>query len=167
MRIIILLLILLFFSQITFAENSPIYILDNSKQVLSHCDEVIVKKDVRGIVIRIEVENIENNYYSLTKKLREQLDCIEYFLAKIKNPVIIEVHTEKILPDLNLKNWEFSSVIAGNIGDYLIKSGTGISAERILPVGFGEYMPDINTSNNGGKYTNRVDIIVLYNMDGE
>ncbi len=158
--------IILFFSQIVFATGNIAYTL-NGSSTLSKCNNVEIINDVRGIILRIEEDNLEDNYYGLTRKITKKLDCIEYFLAKINNPVIIEVHTRKFPPNLGIKNWEFSSVIASNIGDYLLNSHAGISADRILPVGFGEYMPDINTPNNGGKYSDRIDIIILYNVNGE
>ena len=100
--------------------------------------------------------------YKKTKK-------IEYFLAKIKNPVIIEVHTEKkpLKDSYNLKNWEISSVIAGKIESIILKPRGNIELDRIDSVGYGEFLPVKNTSNNGGNYFNRVDIIILCNISGE
>lgn len=161
-----LLFITLFFSQTAFATGNIVYTM-NSLSALSKCNNIEIIKDVRGVILRIKEDNLEDNYYGLTRNIMKKLDCIEYFLAKIKNPVIIEVHTRKLPLNLGIKNWEFSSVIASNIGDYLLNSHAGILADRIMPVGFGEYMPDINTSNNGGKKSDRIDIIILYSINGE
>ncbi len=137
------------------------------KQGLSACEGVEVKKEIRGVVVSLELENPKANYYHLTPELKKKLICIEYFLAKIKNPVIIEVHTDKVPAGIKGKNWEFSSVIAGNIGDFFLKHKPAIPSDRVYLVGYGEFMPVINTSNNGGNYSNRIDIIIRSSIDGE
>lgn len=175
-RILLIFLSFIYFLQPILAAEEPVYILndsitnciyDETKTALALCKGVEVKKDIRGTLIRLELTDAEANYYQITDDMKEKLNCLEYFLAKIKNPVIIEVHTEKVPAETGLKNWEFASVVAGNVGDFLLKHNSGISAERIYSVGYGEFMPDINTSNNGGKYTNRVDIIILCSISGE
>lgn len=137
------------------------------KRGLAACEGVEVKKEIRGVVVSLELENPKANYYHITPELEKKLTCVEYFLAKIKNPVIIEVHTDKVPEGIKGKNWEFSSVIAGNVGDVFLKHEPAIPSERIYLVGYGEFMPAINTSNNGGNYSNRIDIIIRSSIDGE
>lgn len=171
--------LLIFFSiifQICRVQAEPVYILNeyctnniysSAVAALSQCDGLEIKKDIRGIIIRMPFENPQENYYKLKPELYNKLICVEYFLSKIKNPVIIEVHTEKVPEELKMKNWEFASVIAGNIGEDFVKSTPNLPADRVYTVGYGEYMPDINTSNNGGKSDNRIDIIILCSISGE
>ena len=99
------------------------------------------------------------------KKLTE----IQYFLAKIQNSAIIEVRTANVKESkLNrLKNWEISTVIANNAERIILKSNADLDYTRIKSVGFGEFIPEKNTPYNGGKYSNRVDIIILCNISGE
>ena len=90
-------------------------------------------------------------------------------MAKIENPAIIEVHIvdfpeEKIS---NLKKWEFSTVFANNIEAIITKPAGIIDQNKINSIGYGEFLPEKNTPNNGGKNTNRVDIIILCNISGE
>ena len=66
----------------------------------------------------------------------------------------------------NLKNWEISAVIAGNIEKALFDENNTLKS-RIHSVGYGEFLPENNTPNNGGKLLNRVDIIILCNISGE
>lgn len=175
MRIFVyIIFIFLLFSGVSYAGG--VYILGDSvsaslyssaKTALSGCGDLELTEDIRGIVIRIPLESPEENYYSISSALSAKLRCIEYFLVKIKNPVIIEVHTDKVPEYLRMKNWEFSSVIAGNIGEEFMHYTPKIPVERIYTVGYGEFMPDINTSNNGGKSSNRIDIIILCNKSGE
>ena len=105
----------------------------------------------------------------MSAKTITNLKNIEKFLAKNKNPVIIEVHTDKdTLPKgINVKNWELSIVISNNIAHYILESCKGIHKETISSIGYGEFLPQKNTSNNGGKIANRVDIIVLCSINGE
>ena len=168
---------MIFFFLPVFAEDNPAcigydYAIDclynELKLALLSCRNIELIKDVRGVLIRLEPEDITENYYNLTDEIKERLKCIEYFLAKIKNPVIIEVHTEKIPISSNIKSWELSSVVAANIGDFFVKQAPGVFADRIYQIGYGEFLPDnINTPNNGGKYRSRVDIIVLCSINGE
>lgn len=158
------------------AVNTPVYVLNETeisdvydavKQGLIHCDDLEVRKEIRGIIISIKLKNPEDNYYRFTPELIEKLSCVEYFLAKIKNPVIIEVHTDKVPEGIRMKNWEYSSILAAKIGDMFMKREPKLPAERIFSVGYGEFMPDINTSNNGGNNNNRIDIIIQSSISGE
>ena len=132
-------------------------------------EEIKVIKDSRGIILRLEFENSMEEIVSLSSQTVKALSEIKYFLAKIENPVIIEVHTR--LSDCenvrNLKNWEVSTVIANKIEEYFTKSYGRIEQNRINSVGYGEFLPAKNTSNNGGKFVNRVDIMVLCSINGE
>lgn len=132
--------------------------------------EIDAVRDIRGITIRFELKAPKDDYTKIDIDTRQKIKIIQYFLAKIKNPVIIEVHTEKIPEQYccNLKNWEFSTVVANNIQDIFVKEEPEIETERMYTVGYGEFMPaEKNTPNNGSNYSNRVDIIILCNMSGE
>ena len=90
-------------------------------------------------------------------------------MAKIENPAIIEVHTSDFPSGevVNLKKWEFSTIFANNIEAIITLPKGSINQNRINSIGYGEFLPQKNTSNNGGKNTNRVDIIILCNVSGE
>ena len=129
---------------------------------------ISVYRDSRGIILRFELEDVTEEYSNFSESTIKKLIKIQDFLAKIKNPAIIEVHIANILSENhgNLKKWEISAVIAGNIGQVL--NTTNIQTNRqIFAVGYGEFLPVNNTSNNGGKNFNRVDIIILCNVNGE
>ena len=121
-------------------------------------------KDSRGIILRYSFNDAISEYNSLNLDLYKK---IEYFLAKIENSAIIEVHTCKFSFDSNIKNWEFSTLIANNIEAVITKPTGSVEQNRINSVGYGEFLPSKNTSNNGGKNLNRVDIIILCNISGE
>ena len=124
----------------------------------------LVLKDSRGIVLRYFFDDINNlkDFYRFLKK-------IELFLAKIKNPAIIEVHIGRNFSMVGekLKKWEVSTLKANEIEELLCVRGKGITRERIKSVGYGEFFPIKNTPNNGGNYINRIDIIILCNISGE
>lgn len=129
-----------------------------------------VLKDIRGFILRVDLKNPEQNFCKLQDEVYYEIKEIEVFLAKIKNPVIIEVHTENIPKNIrgNIKNWEFSTVIAGNIEDVFCKEIPELDNNRFVTTGYGEFMPaDKNTPNNGSNYTNRIDIIILCSENGE
>ena len=76
--------------------------------------EVIPIKDSRGIVLRLQFEDPIKEFNNMSISSYKK---IEYFLAKLENPAIIEVHTAKfpLNNSSNLKNWEISTVIANRI----------------------------------------------------
>ena len=121
-----------------------------------------VIRDARGVILREEFLDNREDLYTKMKN-------IEKFLAKIENPAIIEVHTERFQKenDYFLKNWEISTIIANKIEAIITKPYGIINQDRINSVGYGEFLPAKNTSNNGGNFSNRVDIIVLCNVSGE
>lgn len=123
-------------------------------------------RDSRGIIIRYEIENLLSEYYHPNIS---NYKILEKFLAKIENPAIIEVHTGDFPTEAfpYLKSWEVSTVIANNIEALITKPYGSVDQNKINSVGYGEFLPAKNTSNNGGKYLNRVDIIVLCNISGE
>lgn len=132
-------------------------------------DDIYILRDSQGIIIRFPIVDCKKEYYNLSDSTLKNLVNIEKFLAKIKNPVIIEVHTDGAKQEIikGLKNWEVSTVIADNIRTAVVNNGDIAENNRILSVGYGEFLPLKNTPNNGGKLLNRVDIIVLCNVSGE
>ncbi len=128
-----------------------------------------IEKDPRGILIRFKLSNTceEVNYVGDTTY--QNILFAEDFLAKIKNPVIIEVHTKEAscTERGNLKNWEISTLIANRIESIILAPKGKLPRDRISSVGYGEFLPPKNTPNNGSNYTNRVDIIILCNVSGE
>lgn len=128
---------------------------------------ICVLRDSRGIILRFGLENPQDEHVQLSALTMTNISMIEDFLAKIKNPVIIEVHTAKNgFTNVSAeKKWEISAVIAGKLEQAMCCGE--VSNGRIHSVGYGEFLPENNTSYNGGKLLNRVDIIILCNVSGE
>ena len=131
--------------------------------------EIHIFKEAFGLIIRFKIENPLEEFYNLSSETINFLEEIEYFLAKIKKSAIIEVHTEVFALESRrgIKNWELSTIIANNIERYLIQKSSTITKENIKSIGYGEFLPVKNTSNNGGKYSSRVDIIIPCSISGE
>ena len=123
-------------------------------------------RDPRGIILRLFFKNPQSETHDISNQIYKEIKIIEYFLAKIENPAIIEVHTGKT-SNKNIKSWEISTVIANNIESIITKPVGLISQERINSIGYGEFLPAKNTPNNGGKEDCRIDIIILCNISGE
>ncbi len=151
-----------------------LYILDDKcikdlyaeAEVFFQNTEIKPIKDSRGLILRLEVNDMLEEFYN-PKILNYRK--IEYFLAKIENPAIIEVHVENFPENksTNLKKWEFSTILANNIESIITKPVGALEQSRINSIGYGEFLPAKNTPNNGGKNSNRVDIIILCSITGE
>ena len=147
--------------------DSCINALYNPAVICFKNTDISVVRTPQGIILTFELINPEQEFYCLSENMIEKMSKIEYFLAKIKNPVIIEVHIEDPFPNrpYGLKNWEVSTVIANNVEKEFRRSDKNIR-DRLHSVGYGEFLPK-NTSNNGGKLLNRIDIIILCKISGE
>lgn len=130
--------------------------------------DIYVIRDSRGLILRFALDNPLLEYGKLSIKTLNRLEEINSFLAKIKNPAIIEVHSSvtKTKTSVQTANWEITTVIANEIESSLCELSDDLK-NRIHSVGYGEFLPAKNTPNNGGKLQNRVDIIILCNISGE
>ena len=123
-------------------------------------------RDSRGLILRLNIEDFLNEFYRPNLVTYKE---IENFLAKIENPAIIEVHTGDFSSEevIKLKKWEISTIMANNIEAIITKPAGTIDQNRINSIGYGEFLPAKNTPYNGGKYSGRIDIIILCNISGE
>lgn len=132
-------------------------------------ESIYIIKDPHGLLLRFELKNPEMECEYLTRDTYRKIKRIEQFLAKMNNPAIIEVHIDNMAKEgcKNLKKWEVSTLIANKIESAIIIPNGKLAREKINSVGFGEFLPPKNTSNNGGNILNRVDIMILCNISGE
>ena len=130
--------------------------------------DIKVIRDSRGVILSFEFCCPKTEYQNITTSTCRNILKIKSFLAKIKNSAIIEVHTDKLLKDVdNRSNWEVSTIIANQLESVVVDNKLGISSSRIKSVGYGEFLPSQNHLSNVENYLNRVDIIVLCNVQGE
>ena len=175
MRFIIIIFTVILLTLVS--EGKELYILnDNCINVLFlqannsvKSSEIEILRDSKGIVLRMIIDNPEEEYNTLSQKICKNLTIIKDFLAKIENAVIIEVHTKvaKLPDEGKIKNWELSTVIANRVEQEILKNSGNMDVSRIKSVGYGEFLPAKNTPYNGGNISNRIDIIILCNITGE
>jgi flagellar motor protein MotB len=151
-----------------FDEKCAIALYTNA-QIYFNNSPISMLKDPRGIILRFSLENPDFEIAETSPKTKELILRIQEFLAKIKNPAIIEVHLENYRNTTNqkLKTWEISTIIANQLETAIIGQGDKVAPNRINSVGYGEFLPQNNPPNNGGNLPNRVDIIILCNISGE
>lgn len=177
MKRLYLIILFIMFLILQCSAQEYLYILNDSciLDLYSKAEEffqnspVLVVKDPHGLLLRFELKEPESEIECLTTQTYENVIKIEQFLAKMNNPAIIEVHTNEISHQRckKLKKWEISTLIANNIEAVMLKSRGRLARNKIRSVGFGEFLPPKNTSNNGGNYINRVDIMILCDVNGE
>ena len=173
----ILALLIIFITANSVIASEYKYILNESNinsiyepaKVFFHDTDISVIKEAQGVILRFRLKNPDDEYKNLSKNTINKIAKIEYFLAKIKNFAIIEVHLSDFAKDdkNSLKKWEISTIIANSIEVFMSKKGEGLNRNRIISIGYGEFLPQKNTPNNGGKYNNRVDIIILCDINGD
>jgi hypothetical protein len=174
-------LIIIFLNSNSIIAKTYLYILNDSciNELFQNANsyfsstEITPIRDSRGIILRFELKNPEKECESLTQGTYQNIKLVGEFLAKIKNPAIIEVHLEdfQVTVGKNLKNWEISTIIANNIESEILRLSDKSEENKVKSVGYGEFLPSVTFANNppnkGGKDSNRVDIIILCNISGE
>lgn len=176
MKFIVRIFLLILLTLPSFAEEY-LYILNDSciLDLYSHASDffkdtpILVVKDPHGLLLRFEIKDIKNDCKILSSDTYKKVKYVEQFLAKMNNPAIIEVHINEIPEECakRRKKWEISTLIANNIESVILLPKGKLARDKIHSVGFGEFLPPKNTSNNGGNYVNRVDIMILCDINGE
>lgn len=127
-------------------------------------DKVNFKIDERGLVITF----LDNVFFDLGKAdLRTEmfpvLDALAESLSEIDNHIRIEGHTCNL--PINTprfpSNWELSAARAIAVLRYFIEK-KGVSPQRLIAVGYGEYQPLApNDSEENRRKNRRVEIVIL------
>jgi chemotaxis protein MotB len=89
-------------------------------------------------------------------------------LAAVPNKVIIEGHTDNqpLAGGKYPSNWELSVARAYSVIEYFSKE-KGISPERFIAAGYGEYRPVASNETLEGRAQNRrIEIVLLRKSDG-
>jgi len=128
---------------------------------------VSIKTTVEGVLITFsEILLFTPGTSMLNEDAYPVLDTIIGMLLSNDNEIKIVGHTDNT-PSIDPRyptNWELSLGRAWVIADYLIQSG--VSPERIIVAGRGEYEPIFpNDTPEHRNLNSRADIIILYNID--
>ncbi len=97
----------------------------------------------------------ESGSAELSSQARDIFSEMARLLAEYDNPVQVEGHTDN-QPIRNVRypsNWELSAARASAIVKLL--SGTGVSAQRLSAVGYGEHQPSASNDTPQGRSQNR------------
>ena len=117
----------------------------------------------RGLIISID-ENVFFN--EAQEKIKKEGVCvlneIGAVLAQTKKSCVIEGHTEDADPNLSSykENWELSLARAHSITMYLMRY-LKISPERLYCIGYGEFMPYVDSVSKDAKMNNRIDFVII------
>jgi len=134
-------------------------------------NDVQASVDERGLVVSLISRNVvfRANVATLTARGQAIVDTIAPVLAKIKEPIEIDGHTNqvKVKPKYYPTDWELSAARAVNVLRRLNEIDH-IAADRLSATGFGHTKPLVNPKVKGSQKVNkRVDIVVLSQAPGE
>ena len=104
----------------------------------------------------------------LAANAKAALDGVSRALAAVPNKVIIEGHTDNqpLAGGKYPSNWELSVARAYSVIEYFSKE-KGLSPERFIAAGYGEYRPVASNETLEGRAQNRrIEIVLLRKSDG-
>jgi chemotaxis protein MotB len=119
--------------------------------------------DMRGLVVSLNNAILfDSGKAEIKTDNDETLDKLGNILGSLDNYIRVEGHTDNIPIHTSVypSNWELSSARAASVVRLFIDEG--ISPEKVVAVGYGEYKPVADNSTAEGRAKNRrIDIIVL------
>ena len=105
----------------------------------------------------------------LADNAKSALTGVSKVLSAVPNKVIIEGHTDNqpLANGKYVSNWELSVARAYSVIEYFSKE-KGISPERFIAAGYGEYHPVASNDTPEGRAENRrIEIVMLRKSDGK
>lgn len=117
----------------------------------------------RGLIVSID-ENVFFNHAQ--EKIKKEglcvLNSIGNVLAQTDKSCVIEGHTENADPEFSSykANWELSLARAHSITMYLMRY-LKISPERLYCIGYGEFMPYVDSVSKDAEMNNRIDFVII------
>ena len=117
----------------------------------------------RGLIVSID----ENVFFNKSQeKLKKSGLCvlneIGAVLSQTDKSCVIEGHTESANPEISSfrENWELSLARAHSITMYLMRY-LKISPERLYCIGYGEFMPYVDSVSRDADLNNRIDFVII------
>lgn len=137
----------------------------DSKIESEHLDSsVSTGIDKRGLVISLSnAIFFEPGSAEIKKENEETLLEIADMVKIMDNYIRIEGHTDNVPMNSSLypSNWDLSAARASNVVRLFVQKA-GVSPEKLIAVGYGEYRPVSDNATEEGRAKNRrIDIIVL------
>ncbi|MCS7281169.1 MAG: OmpA family protein [Desulfobacterota bacterium] len=127
-------------------------------------NQIQILRDERGVVIRIlDRAFFDEGRADLKENAKKTIDKIAPVLKRIRNPVMIEGHTDNV-PIHNeyfRSNWELSVRRATEVVRYFIEKAK-IPPNRLSASGFAEFRPIASNETEEGRALNRrIEIVIL------
>ncbi|CAB1254392.1 flagellar motor protein MotB [Clostridium sp. MT-14] len=126
--------------------------------------DVSTTVDERGLVVSMnDTLLFDTGKADIKPQFQQELTEMGKILNQLGNYIRIEGHTDNV-PISNSEyssNWKLSCDRASNVTEFLIAK-SGIQPQKLSAIGYGEYRPIADNSNETGKAKNRrVDVIIL------
>ena len=120
--------------------------------------------DDRGLDIRLNDSILfDSGKADIKSNSEDEIVKIGKILSKMNNYIRVEGHTDNIpISGGQFKsNWQLSSVRAANVAELLVEQ-SGVPADKISAVGYGENRPIASNATDAGRAKNRrVEIIII------
>ncbi len=148
---------------ISFEEDRNKAIIEDLRKLLNDISGINIKSDARGIVVTLPDSLLFSSGSAELKP--ESIDALTRIGEKLKElpgKVAIEGHTDNIPISSSVykSNWELSSARASSVLHFLLQRG--LSPDRFLIAGYGEYKPVATNDTDEGRAKNRrVELIIL------
>ncbi len=127
-------------------------------------ENIIVYEQERGLVISFKDTMLfASGSDVLNARAQEIISQLGVTLLKLPNYIRVEGHTDNrpINTSKFPSNWELSALRASNVV-HVLREGSGIPADRLSIIGYGEYRPLVSNDTEVGRAMNRrVDIVIL------
>ncbi len=130
-------------------------------------NEVSVQTNIEGVLISLSEKLVfQPGSSELPPEVLPVLDTIAGMVRPIDNTIRLVGHTDNTPPvdPRYPTNWELSMARAMAVANYLVNAG--VSADRLMVAGRGEYSPVFpNDTPEHRALNGRVDIIIIYEME--
>lgn len=128
-------------------------------------NSVVTMIDEKGLSVRLKDSILfDSGKAEIKPKYRDKIVKIGQILSKTDSYIRVEGHTDNVpIYSREFKsNWQLSAIRATNVAELLIDQ-SGIKADKIAAVGYGEFRPIADNSTEEGKSKNRRVEIILIN----
>ncbi|MCS7215037.1 MAG: OmpA family protein [Thermodesulfovibrio sp.] len=148
---------------ILFEDDRNKAIIEDLRKIFNNISGVTIKSDARGITITLPDSLLfSSGSAELKSESIETLIKLSDKLKEIPGKIAIEGHTDNvpIRSSTYKSNWELSSARASSVLHFLLQQG--LSPDRFLIAGYGEYRPIASNETAEGRTKNRrVELIIL------
>ncbi|MDI6865303.1 OmpA/MotB family protein [Thermodesulfovibrio yellowstonii] len=148
---------------VSFEEDRNKAIIEDLRKLLNDISGINIKSDARGIVITLPDSLLfSSGSAELKPESTDALTRIAEKLKELPGKVAIEGHTDNIPISSSVykSNWELSAARASSVLHFLLQRG--LSPDRFLIAGYGEYKPVATNDTDEGRAKNRrVELIIL------